>query len=281
MQKAVIIEFDKNNNGFEERLFEIFKSKPFETKTISWTSCNVDTLPYKPRAYLDSDVILTAILGEVWVDIELVDNTKQKFNLSQSNIGVFIPKLSWFSIYSEELGAVISLSSKVKASYIDNYIFFKNIQGRKISFVEYTEQILEQSWDWLHDEEIKHLTNTPNFTRQDQRKWFDSLSSNSTYFVRGIMLNDETIGIVGLKHIDLEEKKAEFFGYIGNKSYWGIGLGGEMLKWISFIAIDMFKLKQLYLNVILDNIRAIKAYEKFGFKIVEVNEVYIKMSIEL
>lgn len=151
----------------------------------------------------------------------------------------------------------------------------------KMKLIDYTEEILEKSWLWLNDPEIKYLTNTPDFTREGQKKWFNSLPENKTYWVKGLELEGEVIGVVGLKNIDVKKETAEYFGYIGEKKFWGRGLSKSLFDLVFKVAVHDFKLKTLYLNVIPDNIRAIKAYEKVGFKITGVSKENVMMNLDL
>ena len=43
---------------------------------------------------------------------------------------------------------------------------------QKIKFVEYNEIFLEKSWEWLNNKEIKYLTCTPDFTKEQQKNGF-------------------------------------------------------------------------------------------------------------
>lgn len=130
--------------------------------------------------------------------------------------------------------------------------------------VDFDKEVLEKSWNWLNDEEIKYLTQTPNFTKEQQLKWFENISKTSNYFVKGLAFGKEVIGVVGLKNIDLKEGQAEYFGYIGEKQYWGKGLSSQIFDLIIEVCKQK-EIKLLYLNVISENIRAIRAYEKVGF----------------
>ncbi|MEC5394202.1 GNAT family N-acetyltransferase [Bergeyella sp. RCAD1439] len=137
---------------------------------------------------------------------------------------------------------------------------------KEISFIVYNREVLEKSWEWLNDPEVKYLTMTPDFTKEEQLSWFNQLNNNSHYFVKGVLFQKQIIGVVGLKKINLDEKTAEYFGYIGEKKYWGKGIGKEMMNFIKEYAKEKLGLNSLYLKVILDNTRAIKAYEKMGFR---------------
>lgn len=163
--------------------------------------------------------------------------------------------------------------------YIRNYEDFLNFN--KLQLVDYTKNILEKSWNWLNDPEIKYLTNTPDFSKEDQQKWFAGLENNKTYWVKGIKHNHKIIGVVGLKKIDLTNKTAEYFVYIGEKEYWGKGLSADLFKLIFKVAKDQLNLESLYLNVIPGNTRAVKAYEKAGFSISDNSDSYITMSLRL
>ena len=50
----------------------------------------------------------------------------------------------------------------------------------EIKLVDYTLDYLELSWKWLNDPEIKVLTNTPDFSLDQQLKWFNSLALKQT-----------------------------------------------------------------------------------------------------
>ncbi len=131
-----------------------------------------------------------------------------------------------------------------------------------IDFIFYDSQLLKKSWVWLNDIEIKRLTNTPDFTQDEQKKWFLSLKHKSDYFIKGVKYNETIIGVVGLKNIT--RISGEYWGYIGEKEYWGKGIGKKMILYIINIAKEK-KLKTVYLKVIPSNKRAINLYEKTGF----------------
>lgn len=151
----------------------------------------------------------------------------------------------------------------------------------KIELVDYSETFLDKSWQWLNDPEIKRLTNTPDFTKEGQKRWFENLKNNISYWVRGISYGGEPIGVVGLKNIDFEKKTAEYFGYIGEKDNWGKGLSKQLLPLVFEYAKNTLKLTSIYLNVIVENQRAIKAYQTAGFREIVRDNKNIKMILIL
>ena len=133
-----------------------------------------------------------------------------------------------------------------------------------LKFVEYNKEFLEKSWDWLNDTEIKKMIMSSDVTKTEQLKWYEKLAERKDYYIWGIKFNSEAIGAVGIKNIDFNSRKGEYFGYIGEKEYWGRGIGSEMLDYIISFAIQQ-GLKEIYLRVSNDNKRAIRLYEKKGF----------------
>ena len=99
---------------------------------------------------------------------------------------------------------------------------------------------------------------TPDFDRDDQRRFFDSLAHRSDYKIWGVELVGEgPIGAAGLK--DIADDSAEYWGYIGEKSAWGQGLGKQMLAAIETEAAAM-GVRRLYLQVDRNNLRAVRLY---------------------
>lgn len=150
---------------------------------------------------------------------------------------------------------------------------------QEIKFVEYNEIFLEKSWEWLNDKEIKYLTYTPDFTKEQQKEWFLSLKDKKDYFIKGVLYNDTPIGVVGLKNIT--DTDGEYWGYIGEKEYWNKGIGKDLINYISHYSC-ILNLKEIYLKVIKDNIRAIKLYQKMNFKefLEENNLIYMKLHLK-
>ncbi len=141
----------------------------------------------------------------------------------------------------------------------------------KLCFVEYNKAFLDLSWGWLTDKEVKKMTMTPNFTKEDSYAFFNSLSKRKDYFIVGIEIDNIKIGACGLKNI--RDNNAEYWGYIGDKRYWGKGFGSKIIKSIIEIARSK-KIILIYLKVISSNKRAINLYYRNGFMLVgEINGV--------
>lgn len=136
-------------------------------------------------------------------------------------------------------------------------------QMEDLKFVPYDKEFLDKSWFWLNDPEIKQLTITPNFTKESQEAWFKGLKNKKDYFIFGVIFQDKPIGVCGLKNI--QENTGEYWGYIGEKEYWGMKLGGKMIEHILHLATSK-NINNIVLKVWQNNLRAIKLYENYGFK---------------
>lgn len=133
-----------------------------------------------------------------------------------------------------------------------------------IEFVPYTRIYLDKSYMWLQDAEIRKLTDTQvNITKESQQRWYDAIQSDDTYMIWGIAYGGTPIGACGIKHIDYSEGGGEYWGYIGEKSYWG-GKGHAIVSYVCSEA-KRIKLEKLYLRVLKDNVRAYNLYLKEGF----------------
>ena len=131
---------------------------------------------------------------------------------------------------------------------------------QNISLVTFDRSFLEKSRLWLRDPEIKKLTMAPDFTNEEQELFFASLPEKTDYLIFGLILNAKIpLGVLGLKNI--KKDSAEYWGYIGEKQYWGKGIGRQMLALAEKKALTI-GISRLWLKVVEFNDRAIRLYEK-------------------
>ena len=126
------------------------------------------------------------------------------------------------------------------------------------------------SWKWRNDPEVWRLTGREwnnIVTEEIEKEWIRKVlkDKSSIRFAICVGKNEEYIGNVQLT--DLKEETAIFHIFIGDKAYWGKGIGFYATKLIIEYAKDKLKLKKIYLTVKKNNIAAIKTYIKNGFSI--------------
>ena len=137
------------------------------------------------------------------------------------------------------------------------------LSENKLDLVDYSRTFLDLSWEWLTDPEIRSLTMTPDFSREDQIRFFESLENRDGYDIWGVALGAEPIGAAGLKN--QREGVAEYWGYIGKRELWGQGLGKSLVTEVESKARSL-GFSALDLKVSTANQRAIALYCRMGFE---------------
>ena len=145
---------------------------------------------------------------------------------------------------------------------------------RHVQCVEFSRVFLEKSYHWLHDPVIAHLTLTAPFSREDQERFFAALPDRKGYQVYGIQADQKPVGACGLKHITTDS--AEYWGYIGERQYWGQGIGQFMWDEMLCQARKM-NISTLWLLVGKDNPVAQAMYKKNQFLVIEEQAKVLRM----
>lgn len=122
---------------------------------------------------------------------------------------------------------------------------------------------------WLNDAETRQYLGMQNVLNSiREREYIEELYKDDRKINLGIVLkdDDELIGATGLEDISLPHRNAEIGIVIGNKDCWSKGYGTEALNLIMGHGFDQLNLHKIFLSVFSFNARAIRAYEKSGFK---------------
>ncbi len=133
---------------------------------------------------------------------------------------------------------------------------------KTFQFDEFDCAFLDASAIWQQDPEIRELIDAAPFCREAQLRWHASLPGRSDYRIWGVSLDGKPVGAVGLK--DIGESVAEYFGYLGDKSCWGMGLGSQLLAFAEQQARSLGVLL-IRLRVLESNVRAIRLYQKQNY----------------
>jgi RimJ/RimL family protein N-acetyltransferase len=124
---------------------------------------------------------------------------------------------------------------------------------------------------WFADAETtRYLAGRAPFSLAMEERWFEGLlarqGTSDYHFVACLVEDGRPIGTVGLHRLDLENGKAEFGISIGEKEVWNRGYGTEALHAICDFGFGALRLERIELEVYEDNARAIRSYEKAGFR---------------
>lgn len=240
------------------------KAVPFEIKRVYYIYRTAEGVSRGYHAHKKLKQVAICISGMCRM---ILDDGRRRDDvwLNNPTKGLLIESMTWREMhdFSDDCVLLVLASEHYdEADYIRDYQEF--IKSRpQVDFVPYDEKFLEKSWEWLNDPELMKLTLTKPFTREQQSEFYSSLASRDDYKIWGIRLGGEKIGAVGLKKIAHGES-AEYFGYIGDKSYWGKGVSSYMFGFIVSFAKEQ-KLKRIYLEVSKSNDRAVSSYRKNGF----------------
>jgi RimJ/RimL family protein N-acetyltransferase len=119
--------------------------------------------------------------------------------------------------------------------------------------------------EWLNDLDI--TVNLTLINTENEKTMLEKLSKDHNYSIIDNK-TDELIGNCGYIDLDHLNQTAEVGIFIGNKNYWNKGYGTEALTLLLDYGFKALNLHNIGLRVCSFNRRAIKSYEKTGFKII-------------
>lgn len=132
-----------------------------------------------------------------------------------------------------------------------------------------TEQDTDNVIKWRNSPSVMEnfIFRTP-LDREAHLNWYNNrvLTGDVAQFIIVDTDTNTDVGSVYLRDIDKQHKKCEFGIFIGEESCRGKGIGSSAAKLIIDYAFQELKLNRVFLRVFAQNPRAIKSYEKAGFK---------------
>lgn len=140
-----------------------------------------------------------------------------------------------------------------------------NIQLRELS-----KSDLSEINKWRNDHGVTDLlgNNFLYIANEVDEKWYENYLQNREQNKRLAIvdLDSNIIGTIQLTGIHAVNRTAEYSVMIGDKDYWGKGVGFIASQQILKHGFDDLNLNRIYLTVLKNNERAIRLYKKLGFK---------------
>ncbi len=145
------------------------------------------------------------------------------------------------------------------------------LHGKKISIRPLEEDDIEGICNWYNDQEYNLWSsgawplNTLKNKEEIAQKFLDQSDGEHRYAI----LNEdlEIIGSLGFRNHNIPARSAVVYINIGLKNYWGKGYGTEALTVFVNFLFSQWNFHRLSLDTWDGNTRAIRTYEKVGFKI--------------
>jgi RimJ/RimL family protein N-acetyltransferase len=143
--------------------------------------------------------------------------------------------------------------------------------GKLVRLREYRKEDIGLRVNYINDPEVmRYLESGIPYpvTLNEEIKWFEAISAfkDSYRFAIEAIDYSQYIGDCGINSIDWKNSVASAVIFIGNKSYWSKGYGTEAMQILLAFVFNQININKLRLNVYSFNERAIKSYEKCGFK---------------
>jgi RimJ/RimL family protein N-acetyltransferase len=122
---------------------------------------------------------------------------------------------------------------------------------------------------WLNDPEVNRLLlpRRPLNLAMEQ-EYLQHVNQSDTDLALGIVVlqTDQLIGATGFHEIDFRCRHASFGIVLGDKSAWGKGYGTEATRLLLGYAFESLNLNRVWLHVYEYNARALRVYDKLGFR---------------
>ena len=147
---------------------------------------------------------------------------------------------------------------------------FKKLVGDKIYLSPriMNEEIIEKFTEWLNDFNVTDYIGRSSqaLTVEEEKKWFENPKADAQTFFIVRNEDNKVIGNMGLHDINHLHGTATLGIFIGDKDGRNKGYGTEAVRLILDYGFNYLNLKNIRLDVMEFNERAIACYKKCGFK---------------
>ena len=143
------------------------------------------------------------------------------------------------------------------------------ITGDHIRLRPLTEKDMVLKVKWYNDSTVrKTLVIDEVFELEKTVSWFRTLADNNSrkdFLVES--LDGAPIGITGLIDVDRKNKTAQCYCVVGEKSFWGKGLGTEVHSVLFQWGFETLQIDKIWATIRTNNPAIFRVVEKLGFQI--------------
>lgn len=146
--------------------------------------------------------------------------------------------------------------------------YFKKLVGDRIYLSPRSVDDYEKYVEWLNDFQVTDYTGRSSkiLTREAEKEYLEKNTNVEAVFAIVELETDKLLGSVGIENIDHINRSGTLGIFIGDKDYRSKGYGTEAIRLVLEYGFKYLNLKNINLDVLVCNERAIKCYEKCGFK---------------
>lgn len=141
------------------------------------------------------------------------------------------------------------------------------IEGERVRLRAVERVDLPRFVRWINDDEVTdHPILEGPMSMEQKEGWYRTLLDSETRVFSIESLEGELIGNIGLLSIDWINRKVLIGIMIGEKDYWGRGYGTDAIRLTLRYMFDELNMTRVELDVDSMNSRAIRCYERCGFR---------------
>ena len=146
--------------------------------------------------------------------------------------------------------------------------YFKKIVGDRVYLSPMNSDDYLKYVDWMNSYEVGKFTGAhARITSiEGEKEWLARATSEKYNFAIVLKENDTLIGNISLMKVHDVNRTAELWIFIGDENYLSRGYGSEAIMLLLDYAFNHVNLNNIMLRVFSFNPRAMRAYEKCGFK---------------
>jgi RimJ/RimL family protein N-acetyltransferase len=141
--------------------------------------------------------------------------------------------------------------------------------GERVYLRPLEKEDLPQIQEWMNDPDIRWLTGEVRPTnRTGAEEWYERVCKDQAriWFAVALKENDQIIGEAGLLRMFPAWRTTDLSIILGDKDAWGQGYGTEAILLLLDYAFGYLSFHRVAIGVVRFNERALKFYEKVGFK---------------
>lgn len=136
-----------------------------------------------------------------------------------------------------------------------------------IQLTKLTSEDIELVRGWRNSEDVsKYMYTSNDISREDQEKWFKSISHDPSCEYWIIQFEGKKLGLAWISSISKIFDSCSWAFYLGDTSVRGAGIGSKVEYNVLKYVFETLNLNKLNCTVISFNESVIKMHEGFGFR---------------